>query len=128
MCIRDSFQADYDLTMSRVREHVDVDAFNAVWLQGSSLSTAEAITYAHRGRGARGRPTSGWGVADADRARRCETRQGGLVQQGHCCPAVCLSSDRAIAPHPHLRQARGDLQTSARSRGRSTRVTEPNLL
>lgn len=54
------FQADYDLTMSRVREHVDVDAFNAVWLQGSSLSTAEAITYAHRGRGARGRPTSGW--------------------------------------------------------------------
>ena len=35
-------------------------AFDAAWAEGRALSTAEAISYAQRGRGARGRPASGW--------------------------------------------------------------------
>jgi len=35
-------------------------AFDAAWAEGHALSTAEAISYAQRGRGARRRPASGW--------------------------------------------------------------------
>jgi DNA-binding CsgD family transcriptional regulator len=35
-------------------------AFDAAWSEGNALSTRVAISYAQRGRGARGRPASGW--------------------------------------------------------------------
>jgi DNA-binding CsgD family transcriptional regulator len=34
--------------------------FESAWAEGAELSTDEAVAYAHRGRGERKRPTSGW--------------------------------------------------------------------
>lgn len=36
--------------------------FDDAWAEGTALSIDEAIAYAQRGRGARKRPTSGWGA------------------------------------------------------------------
>ena len=54
------FQADYDAAVERIREALEPNDFDAAWAEGKALSTAEAISYAQRGRGARGRPASGW--------------------------------------------------------------------
>jgi predicted ATPase/class 3 adenylate cyclase/DNA-binding CsgD family transcriptional regulator len=54
------FQVDYDATLSKVRNTLEDSAFDALWSEGHGLSTAEAINYAQRGRGARGRPARGW--------------------------------------------------------------------
>lgn len=48
----DSFVAAF----ARARQEV----FEAAWSEGNALSTFEAIGYAQRGRGPRGRPASGW--------------------------------------------------------------------
>ncbi|OBH19821.1 LuxR family transcriptional regulator [Mycobacterium sp. E3247] len=55
-----AFQADYDASVATVREALDIKAFETAWAEGAALSTAEAISYAQRGRGARGRPANGW--------------------------------------------------------------------
>ncbi|MDT5222800.1 MAG: hypothetical protein QOG19_207 [Mycobacterium sp.] len=34
--------------------------FEAAWAEGATLSTAEAVAYAQRGRGERKRPATGW--------------------------------------------------------------------
>lgn len=54
------FQPAYDESLDKVREALEPNAFDAAWAEGAALSTAEAISYAQRGRGARGRPASGW--------------------------------------------------------------------
>jgi len=55
-----AFQATYDASLERVREALGHKDFEAAWPEGAALSTSEAISYAQRGRGARGRPASGW--------------------------------------------------------------------
>ncbi|MCV7411522.1 LuxR family transcriptional regulator [Mycobacterium florentinum] len=55
------YQADYDTALDTVREALGQKDFDAVWAEGAALTTEEAIAYAQRGRGARGRPASGWG-------------------------------------------------------------------
>jgi DNA-binding CsgD family transcriptional regulator len=60
-CIRyPMYQADYDAAVTRVREALGGEGFDASWAEGSALSTEEAIAYAQRGRGERKRPSSGW--------------------------------------------------------------------
>ncbi len=54
------FQADYDASLAEVRESLEPNVFEAAWAEGFALSTAEAIGYARRGRGHRGRPAGGW--------------------------------------------------------------------
>jgi predicted ATPase/class 3 adenylate cyclase/DNA-binding CsgD family transcriptional regulator len=54
------FQGAYDSAFAAVRDALGQQAFDAAWSEGKALSTAEAISYAQRGRGARGRPASGW--------------------------------------------------------------------
>lgn len=53
-------QAAYDVGLSAARHALNENEFDSAWSEGAGLSTAEAIGYAQRGRGARGRPTSGW--------------------------------------------------------------------
>jgi predicted ATPase/DNA-binding CsgD family transcriptional regulator len=53
-------QAAYDSALSTVREALEQNVFDAAWSEGNALSPDEAISYAQRGRGARGRPASGW--------------------------------------------------------------------
>ncbi|OSC32360.1 LuxR family transcriptional regulator [Mycobacterium vulneris] len=55
-----AFQAAHDESLEKAREALGHDAFDAAWSEGMALSTEEAIGYARRGRGARGRPASGW--------------------------------------------------------------------
>ncbi|MDG5482125.1 LuxR family transcriptional regulator [Mycolicibacterium gadium] len=47
--------------ISALRDMLDDSDFEAAWAEGAALSTEEAIAYAQRGRGARKRPSSGWG-------------------------------------------------------------------
>ncbi|WP_156689661.1 LuxR family transcriptional regulator [Mycobacterium sp. Marseille-P9652] len=55
-----AFQTNYDTALAAARDALGEDVFDTAWAEGSALSTAEAIAYAQRGRGARGRPASGW--------------------------------------------------------------------
>jgi predicted ATPase/DNA-binding CsgD family transcriptional regulator len=55
-----AFQASYETALTESRETLGQNAFEISWSEGKALSTAEAISYARRGRGARGRPASGW--------------------------------------------------------------------
>lgn len=55
-----AFQAAYDAALAAAREALGENAFDAARQEGNALSTGEAINYAQRGRGARGRPASGW--------------------------------------------------------------------
>jgi predicted ATPase/DNA-binding CsgD family transcriptional regulator len=47
--------------IGKVRDALGDNDFEAAWAEGAALSTEEAIAYAQRGRGARRRPSSGWG-------------------------------------------------------------------
>lgn len=55
-----AFQADYETSLTLARENLGHKEFDTAWAEGNALSTGEAIGYAQRGRGARGRPASGW--------------------------------------------------------------------
>lgn len=55
-----AFQAAYDASLEKVRDTLGPDLFDAAWSEGMALTTEEAIGYARRGRGVRGRPASGW--------------------------------------------------------------------
>jgi DNA-binding CsgD family transcriptional regulator len=53
-------QAAYEASVGALREAMGESAFDGAWAEGAALSTEEAIAYAHRGRGERKRPSSGW--------------------------------------------------------------------
>ncbi|ODR01466.1 LuxR family transcriptional regulator [Mycobacterium intermedium] len=55
------YEADYEATVTTLRQTLGATDFNSAWADGSALSVEEAIAYAQRGRGERRRPTSGWG-------------------------------------------------------------------
>jgi predicted ATPase/DNA-binding CsgD family transcriptional regulator len=55
------YDAGYEASVAQLRDAMGEEGFEAAWAEGAALSTAEAIAYAQRGRGARKRPTSGWG-------------------------------------------------------------------
>lgn len=49
-------------SLATLRKSMGDSEFDDAWAEGSALSIDEAIAYAQRGRGARKRPTSGWGA------------------------------------------------------------------
>jgi predicted ATPase/class 3 adenylate cyclase/DNA-binding CsgD family transcriptional regulator len=54
------YQADYDRSVTVLRNAMEDADFDAAWTEGAAMSTAEAIAYALRGRGERKRPATGW--------------------------------------------------------------------
>jgi DNA-binding CsgD family transcriptional regulator len=54
------YSRGYDAAVVLVREGLRDGDFGAAWDEGATLSIAEAIAYAQRGRGERKRPASGW--------------------------------------------------------------------
>jgi len=54
-------QADYEASVTALREALGDKDFDTAWAEGAALSIDDAIGYAQRGRGERKRPTSGWG-------------------------------------------------------------------
>jgi DNA-binding CsgD family transcriptional regulator len=55
-----AYQAACDAALATAREALGQESFDSAYSEGKALSTAEAISYAQRGRGARRRPASGW--------------------------------------------------------------------
>ncbi len=53
-------QADYEASVTALRDAMDPNGFDASWAEGAALSTEKAIAYAQRGRGERKRPSTGW--------------------------------------------------------------------
>jgi predicted ATPase/class 3 adenylate cyclase/DNA-binding CsgD family transcriptional regulator len=53
-------QPAYDATRAQLRSALDQEAFTTAWKEGDSLSLDDAVAYAARARGARGRPSFGW--------------------------------------------------------------------
>lgn len=70
-------QREHELHLRMARDGLNQEAFQTAWAQGAALSTEEAIAYATRGRGRRGRPTKGW-----DALTPAEHRVVALAQQG----------------------------------------------
>lgn len=65
--------------------------------QGATLSPAEAVSYATRGRGAKGRPSMGW-----DSLTRVELEIAGLVGSGLSNPEIAqrlMVSVKTVATH-----------------------------
>lgn len=54
------YQDAYDVSVLATRKALGDGDFDAAWAEGTALSTTQAINYAQRGRGARGRPATGW--------------------------------------------------------------------
>jgi DNA-binding CsgD family transcriptional regulator len=54
-------EPEYTTSIAALRRSLGDSDFEAAWAEGAALSTEEAIAYAQRGRGARKRPSSGWG-------------------------------------------------------------------
>ncbi len=54
------YDADYEASMTALRDALGDQDFESAWAEGAALSTEEAIAYAQRGRGERKRPASGW--------------------------------------------------------------------
>jgi predicted ATPase/class 3 adenylate cyclase/DNA-binding CsgD family transcriptional regulator len=54
------YQNDFDASVAVLRDAMGQNDFDAAWAEGATLSTAEAIAYAQRGRGERRRPSTGW--------------------------------------------------------------------
>lgn len=59
------------------------DAYPAAWLEGSKLGLQQSVDYARRGRGTRGRPSTGW-----DSLTRTEIEVVRLVTQGLTNPEI----------------------------------------
>ena len=54
------YDADYEQTVTAIRDAVGEQGFDSAWAEGAGLSLNEAIAYARRGRGERKRAASGW--------------------------------------------------------------------
>jgi predicted ATPase/class 3 adenylate cyclase/DNA-binding CsgD family transcriptional regulator len=54
------YDAEYAGSVESARNALGEAQFDAEWAAGAALSIDEAIAYAQRGRGERGRPSSGW--------------------------------------------------------------------
>lgn len=52
--------AEHDVAVQATRDAMGDKDFDAAFVEGSALSTLEAITYAQRGKGERRRPSMGW--------------------------------------------------------------------
>ena len=53
-------QADVDLAMGKIEAALSSPGLAVAWSEGAALSVDQVVDYARRGRGRRGRPTSGW--------------------------------------------------------------------
>ena len=53
-------QAAFEATLRLLRESLGATVIDAAWTEGARVSLDDAVAYARRARGARGRPSTGW--------------------------------------------------------------------
>lgn len=54
------WRSEYEADVAAARDALSSEEFDAAWAEGAALDIDEAVAYAARGRGERGRPSSGW--------------------------------------------------------------------
>jgi predicted ATPase/class 3 adenylate cyclase/DNA-binding CsgD family transcriptional regulator len=84
-----------DTTM--LREALGTKAFDEAWAEGAALTLDDAVSYARRGRGRRGRPAYGWNSLTPTEARVVE-----LVAEGITNPQIgqrLFVSARTVQTH-----------------------------
>ncbi|MEY2432882.1 MAG: hypothetical protein QOC92_2607, partial [Acidimicrobiaceae bacterium] len=72
------YAAQYDAAIAKAHEVLGDDGFLAAWTDGTALELAEAVAYVRRARGARKRPTTGWGSLTPTEERVVELAAEGL--------------------------------------------------
>jgi DNA-binding CsgD family transcriptional regulator len=88
-----SYEADHAL----VSESLGAEAFEQAWNEGAAMTLEDALAYARRGRGKRGRPTHGWNSLTPTEARIVE-----LVAEGLTNPQIgekLFVSARTVQTH-----------------------------
>jgi DNA-binding CsgD family transcriptional regulator/tetratricopeptide (TPR) repeat protein len=53
-------RSEHEATLGRLRKALGDQAFSDLWAEGAGLSLDDAVAYARRARGTRGRPATGW--------------------------------------------------------------------
>jgi predicted ATPase/DNA-binding CsgD family transcriptional regulator/Tfp pilus assembly protein PilF len=67
--------------VSLLAKHLGDEHLQALWDQGAALSPEEAVAYARRGRGSRGRPRTGWDSLSRTEAQVVELAATGLTNR-----------------------------------------------
>jgi len=103
-------QARYDATVTELRAALGEHAFIQAWTEGAALTLDDAVSYALRGRGERGRPSVGWlSLTPA------ELDVAGLVAQG--LPNKEIADRLFVSPRTvqtHLTHMYGKLGVTSR--------------
>ncbi|MFD4180577.1 LuxR C-terminal-related transcriptional regulator, partial [Rhodococcus sp. NPDC058514] len=90
-------QTDYDDAATALRNMMSDSDFDTAWTEGAALSTDEAIAYARRGRGDRGRPATGWDALTP--AERDVVRLVGEGLTNRAIAARLFVSPRTVQSH-----------------------------
>jgi predicted ATPase len=90
----------------QLRDALGDDAYQAARGQGAGLSIEDALEWARRTRGPRGRPRRRLGVAHPHRGEGRRTRLGRADKPSDRRANVHLKGDRQDPPGPHLHEAR----------------------
>jgi DNA-binding CsgD family transcriptional regulator len=92
-----AFRERDEAAVADARASAGAEAFDAAFLEGESLSLADAVAYARRGRGGRRRPTAGWASLTP-----AEREVASLVAEGLDNPAIAARlfiSPRTVNSH-----------------------------
>lgn len=105
------YQPDHDRTIAGLKDALGPERLEELSTEGAAMTWQEAAAYAQRGRGVRGRPTSGWGSLTPTELQVVE-----LVSEGLSNPAI--GERLFVSRHTvktHLTNIFGRLGVSSRS-------------
>ena len=108
----------------RLRDALPDSAYAAARAEGAQLSTHDALEWARRARGPRGRPPAGWASLTPTEARVLELATDGLSNRQIAERMFISPRDRQDPPRPHLQE---DRRAQPRRTGRTIPAATPRL-
>ena len=90
----------------RLRDALPDSTYAAARAEGAQLSTQDALEWARRARGPRGRPPAGWASLTPTEARVLELATDGLSNRQIAERMFISPRDRQDPPRPHLQEDR----------------------